>query len=102
MTSKELYTIVIFVKSSYNGTFEAYASEYQITSLETHKMTVRHEKLTVNQLNLTAVKFCFLTTQTYLAQEKNLGRLWLAYTELQGELYMLQLIYVDSRYFTPS
>ncbi len=31
---------------------------------------------------------------------KNLGRLWLAYTELQGEFYMLQLISVDSRHFT--
>ncbi len=31
---------------------------------------------------------------------KNLGRLWLAYTELQGDVYMLQLIYVDSRHFT--
>ncbi len=28
---------------------------------------------------------------------KNLGRLWLAYTELQGEFYMLQLISSDSR-----
>ncbi len=33
---------------------------------------------------------------------KNLGRLWLAYTELQGGFYMLQLISVDSRHFTPS
>ncbi len=32
---------------------------------------------------------------------KNLGRLWLAYTELQGEFYMLQLISVDSRHLTP-
>ena len=33
---------------------------------------------------------------------KNLGQLWLAYTELQGVFYMLQLIYVDSRQFTQS
>ncbi len=31
---------------------------------------------------------------------KNLGRLWLAYTDLQGDFYMLQLIPVDTRYFT--
>ena len=31
---------------------------------------------------------------------KNLGRLWLAYTELQGDFYMLQSISVDSRHFT--
>ncbi len=31
---------------------------------------------------------------------KNLGRLWLAYTELQGEFYMVQLISSDSRHFT--
>ncbi len=31
---------------------------------------------------------------------KNLGRLWLAYTELQGDFYLLQLISVDSRHFT--
>ncbi len=37
-----------------------------------------------------------------LSKTKNLGRLWLAYTELQGEFYMLQLIYVDSRHFTSS
>ncbi len=30
---------------------------------------------------------------------KNLGRLWLAYTELQGDFYMLQFISVDSRHF---
>ena len=30
----------------------------------------------------------------------NLGRLWIAYTELQGEFYMLQAISVDSRHFT--
>ena len=34
--------------------------------------------------------------------EKNPGRLWLAYTELQGDFYMLQLIYVDSWHFTQS
>ncbi len=31
---------------------------------------------------------------------KNLGRLWLAYTELLGEFNMLQLISSDSRHFT--
>ncbi len=31
---------------------------------------------------------------------KNLGRLWLAYTELQGEFYMLQLMTDDSDHFT--
>ncbi len=31
---------------------------------------------------------------------KNLGRLRLAYTELQGGFYMLQLISSDSRHFT--
>ena len=30
---------------------------------------------------------------------KNLGRLWLAYAEHQGEFYMLQLTFVDSRHF---
>ena len=34
--------------------------------------------------------------------EKNLGHLWLAYTELQGDFHMLQLISVDSRQFTQS
>ncbi len=33
---------------------------------------------------------------------KNLGRLWLAYTELQVDFYMLQLILVDSRHFLQS
>ncbi len=32
---------------------------------------------------------------------KILGRLWLAYTELQGGFYMFELISVDSRHFTP-
>ncbi len=31
---------------------------------------------------------------------KNLGRLWLAYTELQGDFYMLQLMNDDSAHFT--
>ena len=31
---------------------------------------------------------------------KNLRRLWLAYIELQGEFYMLELISSDSRHFT--
>ncbi len=35
-------------------------------------------------------------------KDKNLGWLWLAYTELQSDFYMLQLIYVDSRHFTQS
>ncbi len=34
--------------------------------------------------------------ETDLAIWKNLGRLWLAFTELQGEFYMLQLISIDS------
>ena len=34
-------------------------------------------------------------------EPKNLGRLWLAYTELQGGLYMLELLSVDSKHFTP-
>ncbi len=33
---------------------------------------------------------------------KNLGRLWLAYTELQGDFCMLQVISVDSRHLTLS
>ena len=33
---------------------------------------------------------------------KNLGRLWLAYTELQGDFFMLQFISVDSRHLTMS
>ncbi len=33
---------------------------------------------------------------------KNLRRLWLAYTEFQGDFYMLQFISVDSRHFTQS
>ncbi len=32
---------------------------------------------------------------------KNLRRLWLAYTELQGNFYMLQLISVDNCKFAP-
>ena len=32
--------------------------------------------------------------------QKNLGRLWLAYTELQGDFYMLQLMTDDSGHFT--
>ena len=35
-----------------------------------------------------------------IGRAKNLGRLWLAYTELQGDFYMLQFISVDSRHFT--
>ena len=35
-------------------------------------------------------------------RHKNLGRLWLAYTELQGNFYMLQLTSIDSRHFTQS
>ena len=31
---------------------------------------------------------------------KNLGRLWLAYTELQNDFYMLQLMFVDFGHFT--
>ena len=38
--------------------------------------------------------------ELFFTFDKNLGRLWLAYTELQGDFYMLQLIYVDSRHFT--
>ncbi len=33
---------------------------------------------------------------------KNLGRPWLAYTELQGDFCMLRFISVDSRHFTQS
>ncbi len=32
---------------------------------------------------------------------KNLGRLWLVYTELQGDFCMLQFISVDSRHINP-
>ncbi len=35
-------------------------------------------------------------------QKKNLGQLWLAYTELQGDFCMVQFISVDSRHFTQS
>ena len=31
---------------------------------------------------------------------KNLGRFWLAYTELQGDIYMLQLMTDDSGHVT--
>ena len=48
---------------------------------------------TQHRIYLSANHFAKLST-------KNLGRLWLAYTELQGEFYMLQLISVDSRHFT--
>ncbi len=37
-----------------------------------------------------------------LRAPKNLGRLWLAYTELQGDFCMLQFIFGDSRHFTQS
>ncbi len=54
-------------------------------------------------------KFCFIiyfsdpSTYNYhitLTDYNNLGRLWLAYTELQGNFYMLQPISVDSMHFT--
>ncbi len=35
-----------------------------------------------------------------LGSFKNLGRLWLAYTELQGDFDMLQLMIDDSGHFT--
>ena len=38
--------------------------------------------------------------QRQFAPTKNLGRLWLAYTELQGNFYMLQLKFVDCMHFT--
>ena len=49
------------------------------------------------------VHVCFLAGRWVLLARavKNLGRLWLAYTEPQGEFFMLQLISVDSRHFTP-
>ena len=47
--------------------------------------------MTGNYMNL----FMFMGNEL-----KNLGRLWLAYTELQGDFYMLQLISVDSWHFT--
>ena len=39
-----------------------------------------------------------MSTSQLLA--KSLGRLWLAYTELQNEFYMLQLTSIDSRHLT--
>ncbi len=39
-------------------------------------------------------------TSKRMANSKNLGRLWLAYTELQGDFCMLQLISIDSGHFT--
>ena len=36
----------------------------------------------------------------YIYVLKNLGRLWLAYTEFQGDFYMLQLMTDDSGHFT--
>ncbi len=46
--------------------------------------------------------FFWYDNATHLTLFKNLGRLWLAYTEPQGDFYMLQLIHVDSRHFTQS
>ena len=63
-----------------------------------------------NQTSFTLGKVCtpkswriWTEMSSALGEEhNNLGRLWLAYTELQGGLYMLQLISVDSRHFTLS
>ncbi len=47
------------------------------------------------------MKYILITEiQQHNIYRKNLGRLWLAYTELQGGFYMLQLISIDSRHFT--
>ena len=49
-------------------------------------------------LYIMAVLFCRNPSDGPLI--KNLGRLWLAYTGLQGDFYMLQLMSVESRHFT--
>ncbi len=47
-------------------------------------------------------KLKFFTKWDMYILFKNLGRLWLANTELQGGFYMLQVISVDSSHFTQS
>ena len=39
----------------------------------------------------------FWITCNFPKELKNLGRLWIAFTELQGDFYMLQIISVDPR-----
>ena len=51
-------------------------------------------------LHIYWVFHCYTTESVYIS--KNLGRLWLAYTELQGDFCMLQFISVGSRHFTQS
>ncbi len=48
------------------------------------------------------IKVAFLLGESVFKKCKNLGRLWLAYTELQGDFCMLQFISVDPRHFTQS
>ncbi len=50
--------------------------------------------------SLEASYYFQLVTGKFPRHSKNLGRLWLAYTELQGNLYMLQLMTDDSGHFT--
>ncbi len=49
-----------------------------------------------------AATLSLLMCHCTVTPSKNLGQLWLAYTELQGDFSMLQLISVDSRHFTQS
>ena len=49
-----------------------------------------------------SIKISTKTTFVSPLGSKNLGRLWLAYTELQSDFCMLQFISVDSRQFTQS
>ena len=54
----------------------------------------------VGNINCTGEKTSSAGHESYLYCTKNLGQLWLVYTGLQGDFYMLQLIFVDSRHFT--
>ncbi len=60
-----------------------------------------HRNLLMNCLSLQAKSSDPLLPYLYIVTiEKNLGRLWLAYTEAQVGFYMLQFTSVDSSHFT--
>ncbi len=55
---------------------------------------------TVKHPNLNFQSESIQTIDIIVQDLKNLGHLWLAYTELQVGFHMLQLISVDSGHFT--
>ena len=64
--------------------------------------TIAHVDLNVLSVNFEKSKWSVKCPADFGNQvlTKNLGRLWLAYTELQDDFYVLQFISVDSRHFT--